>query len=139
MELIRQITLDSHAKTYLLLALVGILCALGDATIYQWIQTNRFWWWLLSCALWIFAATLFGGVFKQQYFSLSVAVVLSLVVHSSVVLVLDHLYYGTKLTSLQWIGIACFLAGLLCIEAGKAPSISDEHKKVEVKQPVPRV
>jgi len=113
---------------YTLVILVGALCAAGDVSIYQWTRTNRAAWWVLSCVLWIVAATLFGYVLGLKYFSLSIGVVVSLISHSLVVLVIDRAYYGTRLNVLQWTAVAMAIITLSLLELGKSQEVALQQK-----------
>lgn len=120
---------------YFLLVIVGALCAFGDATVYQWAKTNRPMWWFVSCCFWVIAATILGFVFRQNSFSLSLGATLSLVIHVSVVLTVDRVYYSVRLSSFHWGAILCFIIGLAFIEYGrgedpeKAVSLSGENSE----------
>lgn len=104
---------------YSVLVLVGIVGAVGDATVNKWALTNRPGWWILSCVIWILAATLFGFVLRWQRFTFGGAVVLALLVHQISVLFLDHLHFGGRLTRHEWIGIACASFAIYQMEVGR--------------------
>ena len=125
---------SSRLYVYFVLGVVGLFCALGDATIYHWVKVNRWQFWVISCVLWVIAATLLGVVFRADHFAFGVASILSLVAHCAVVLSVDRFYYGTKLSNLQWAGVVCFLVGILCIEA--SPKSSTKESQVAAGQTV---
>lgn len=106
-------------SVYGVLVLVGLVGAIGDATVNQWARTSRTWWWVLSCVIWILAATLFGYVLRWRYFTFSIAVVLALLVHSAMVIFLDRMYYGVRLAAIQWVGIICAIAAFCLLEIGR--------------------
>jgi hypothetical protein len=72
----------SGFSVYGLLIVVGVVGAIGDATLNHWARSNRTLWLIVSYAIWIAVATLFGFVLKWDRFTFGAAVVLSLLVHS---------------------------------------------------------
>lgn len=124
--------MDQRISVYALLVLIGALCAFGDAAIYHWAKTGTVQWWAISSVLWIVAATLLGLIFQKNLFSLSIGAVLTLVVHCVVVLIIDRLYYGTKLPLLQWGGIAFFAVGITLVEIGRESTTPQIDKPATV-------
>lgn len=111
--------LSKSVAVYGVLILVGLVGAVGDAAVNQWARTHRSEWWIVSCLIWIGAATLFGVVLRWGYFSFSVAVVLALLVHSGMVLLLDRMCYGVRLAAIQWVGILCAIIAFCLLEIGR--------------------
>lgn len=109
-------------SVYGVLVIVGLVGAVGDATVNQWVRSGRVLWWFVSCAIWIAAATLFGFVLWRRHFAFSIAVILALLVHSAAVLVIDRVCYSTKLTGLQWLGIVLAVVANCLMEIGKQAS-----------------
>ncbi len=107
---------------YCLLVLVGLVGALGDVTVNQWARSNQVWWWIVSCFVWVLAATIFGLMLKLHHFTFGVAVVLALVIHSITVLLGDRACYGVKLSPLQWVGILCAVLAFCFVELGRTGS-----------------
>lgn len=111
----------SPLLVYCLLVLVGLIGALGDVTVNQWARSNQIWWWIVSCFVWVLAATIFGSVLKLQHFTFGVAVVLALLVHSLCVLAFDYAWYKASLSRWQWLGVVCAILALCCVELGRRP------------------
>lgn len=112
----------SPLLVYCLLVLVGLVGALGDVTVNQWARSNQVWWWVVSCFVWVLAATIFGFVLRLHHFTFSVTVVLALVIHSITVLLIDRVCYGVKLPPLQWAGILCAVLAFCFVELGRTSS-----------------
>lgn len=113
-------TIEPKFFVYGVLFLVGIVGVIGDLIIYQWARSSRIEWWLLSSIIWIGAATLFGLVLKQGYFTFGTAVVLALLVHSLSALLIDFLYYRVALSHVSLIGVGFALVALCLIEIGRS-------------------
>src|SRR5262245_16148157 len=92
---------------YGLLVVVGVLGAVGDASLNHWARSNRPLSLLASYVLWLGVATLFGFVLKWERFTFGAAVVLALLVHSVTAIVIDRVYFDGRLRGWEWAGIAC--------------------------------
>lgn len=114
--------LPKSVAVYGVLILVGLVGAVGDAAVNQWARSHKVGWWLVSCLIWIGAATLFGIVLRWGYFSFGISVVLALLVHAAMVLLLDRMYYGVRLASIQWAGILCAVVAFCLLEIGRQAS-----------------
>ncbi len=118
--------MDSRIAVYGLLVLVGITGALGDIAVNQWAKSWQFNWWLVSCAIWIITATIFGVILHKGYFNFGVAVVLALLVHSGLVLLWDALWEKAHLSSLQWLGVIFALLAFCFLEVGKMKEVTGQ-------------
>jgi hypothetical protein len=110
---------------YGLLVAVGVLGAIGDATLNQWARSNRPGWLLVSYLVWFGVATLFGIVLRWDRFTFASAVILSLVVHSLVALAIDKAYFGGRVSRWEWAGIACACAAIALFEFGRSAAAAD--------------
>jgi hypothetical protein len=103
---------------------LGVLGAISDATLNEWAQSHRGAWLVLSYALWIAVATLFGFLLRSEHLSFGVLVVLFLLANSAIAVVLDRVVFGGSIRPGQWAGLAFALLAVVCIEYGRAGSSS---------------
>ena len=103
---------------YVLLVFTGAVGAAGDALTNHWVRTNRVVWLAASFVLWIIAAALFAWLLKSEQFTFGVAVVLALLIHSTLAVVFDRFYFGGRLSAWQWAGFACALIAIVLINRG---------------------
>jgi drug/metabolite transporter (DMT)-like permease len=109
----------NRVLVYTVLIAVGILGAISDAVLNQWARTGRTSWLLASYAAWILVATLLGYILRLNYFTFGAAVVLFLMVNSVAALVLDHTWFGGRLTGRGWLGIGLAVAAMVVIESSR--------------------
>lgn len=106
--------------TYTLLVVVGVLGAAGDAVLNRWARGEGAKWLALSYGVWVGVATLFGLVLRTERFTFGAAVVVALVVHSTVAVAIDRTYFGGHVTAVQWVGLFLAISSLVLIEVGRA-------------------
>jgi len=114
---------------YLFVFVVGLIGAISDALLNQWAKTDSLWWLLGAYLSWFVVATLLGFLLKWQFFTFSGAVVLFLLVNSVGAIVIDTSVFGERLTVWQWVGMAFAIAGMCCIEIGRAQSHEEKSKE----------
>jgi multidrug transporter EmrE-like cation transporter len=103
---------------YALLAFAGIAGAAGDALLNDWAKNGEVRPLVFSAILWLAAVGCFGGVLKLQVFPFGAAVVLGLLIHSGMAVAIDRIYFGGRLTPMQWAGLVCALAAIVLIDRG---------------------
>ena len=106
---------------WLLVVLVGGVAAINDITINNWGEKLSLRWWLVSAAVILVFMTGYGLAMKlgaERRASLSVVVITVLVINIAGVTLWTH-FTGTKLTGLQWLGVAMALAAVALLEFGK--------------------
>lgn len=109
---------------YFGMAGLGLLGAISDATLNQWAESHRNVWLVVSYALWLAVATLFGLILRVEHLSFGVAVVIFLTVNCGFALALDVAVFEGSITQKQWAGVALALAAVCLIEFGRAPASS---------------
>ncbi len=119
MDFISGSFLSTKIFIYSVIIAVGIVGVIGDVAVYQWARSSRIEWWILSAIIWIGAATLFGLVLRQGYFTFGTAVILALLVHSISALLIDFFYYRVTLSHISLLGVTFALIALYLIEAGR--------------------
>ena len=110
--------------TYGLLLAIGISGGLGDIWIYKWSKSGDFRWLLISCVVWLLSLMLFAILLKWDNRSFSAAFILSSISHVILVLVCDLIYFGGRLSRLEWAGIGLSFIAICLLELGReAPAI----------------
>jgi multidrug transporter EmrE-like cation transporter len=109
------------ASLYAAMVGLGLLGAVSDATLNHWAESHRNAWLLVSYALWLAVATLFGLILRAEHLSFGIAVIIFLMANSAFALALDALVFGGSVTSRQWLGLALAGAAVCLLELGRAP------------------
>jgi len=118
---------------YSLLIVVGVAGAVGDALLNHWVKTNRILWLTVGFCFWLIACASFAFLLKWERFTFSAAVVLGLLVHSGLAVILDRIYFGGRLTTWQWVGLACAILAIVLMDQGdgEAPALPLVESLVE--------
>jgi hypothetical protein len=105
---------------YTLLLSAGGIGAIGDAFLNSWVKTEKPATLAVASILWLTAVICFVGLLKCGRFQFGAAVVLGLLVHCSLAVVFDRLYFGGRLSGWQWVGILFGLAAIVLVGQGNA-------------------
>ncbi len=114
---------DEHLNqwlTYGLLLVIGISGGLGDIWIYKWAKSGEFGWFLIASVVWLLSLILFAFLLKWDNRSFSAAFILSSISHVVLVLVCDLMYFGGRLSRLEWAGIGMAVVAICLLELGRA-------------------
>jgi len=103
---------------YVLLVFAGGIGAVGDALLNSWVKTDKPATLAAAAALWLTSVVCFAGLLKCGRFQFGAAVVLGLLVHSTLAVVFDRLYFGGRLSPWQWTGILFGVAAIVLIGQG---------------------
>lgn len=103
---------------FALLAFAGGIGAVGDAILNHWVKTHRTLWLFVSFIFWIAAASCFAWLLKCERFTFGAAVVLGLLVHLTLAVILDRIYFGGRFTFWQWIGFLCAMTAIILMAQG---------------------
>lgn len=112
---------------YLLLAIIGVTGAIGDVFIYRWAGNGKFLMLASGAASWILCLYLFGLYCRASPRPLSIAFTLTAVVHIAIVVGWDVVAHGTRLTRLEWLGVALATIGVLVIETSRGIKTLEEN------------
>jgi drug/metabolite transporter (DMT)-like permease len=99
----------------------GATGAVGDALLNHWAKSHRVLWLVVALSLWLVAAVSWAWLLKSERFSFSAAVILSFMVHSSLAVIFDRVYFGGRLSIWQWAGFVCALVAIILIDRGGTP------------------
>lgn len=98
---------------YFLVVTVGLLSAVGDALINQYVKTGNFSWFLVGCLGWITAAAFWSQILKKQLFAPSVA--LFFLGNIGMAVLIGHFYFGDRVPAIQWLWIAFAMVAMILI------------------------
>jgi len=104
---------------YVLLVAIGVTGGLGDIWIFKWAKSNNTLWLVLACLIWLASLILFGLLLKWDSRTFSAAVVLSTVFHVVLVVVCDMVYFGGRLTQMEWVGVGFAAVAVILLELGR--------------------
>lgn len=102
----------------LMIFAVALLGVAGDILMNEWAKTHLIRWWVMSIPVWVLAATIFGLLLRQKHYTLGVAVVVILLIHSVFVLAWDAVIEKATLAPMQWLGIAAAVVAIILMEEG---------------------
>jgi drug/metabolite transporter (DMT)-like permease len=112
----------STAAVYGLVLIVGVGGAVGDVFLYHWAKGRGWPWLLASYAAWLATITILGYMLRMERFPFSTAIVLTMVIHTAVAVACDLLFFGQRLSRLEWAGIVLALAAVALLEFGRDPN-----------------
>jgi len=104
---------------FLMVLMVAILGVVGDLLINQWAKTNQIHWLAWSVPVWVVLATIFGLLLRQKHYTLGIAVLVILLLHSGFILIWDVVVEGSVLTPTQWAGVVAAMIAIVLMEIGK--------------------
>lgn len=107
---------------YSLIAAVGVTGAVGDVFANKWAKSNSLGWIFASYALWIISVTLLGYFLRLERFTFSSAIFIAFVVHATITVFSDLIYFGGRLSKIEWLGIGFAVVAILLLEAGRKTS-----------------
>lgn len=109
--------------TYGLLLAIGISGGLGDIWIYKWSKSGDFRWLLIASIVWLMSLMLFAILLKWDNRSFSAAFILSSISHVVLVLICDLIYFGGRLSRLEWAGIGLSVIAIGLLELGRVAPV----------------
>jgi len=118
----KRIMQDQAPKTlaaYGLIIAVGVTGAVGDILINRWAQSRDLFSLVISYALWILSVTLLGYFLRLERYTFASAIVIAVIVHTTVAVIADIRIFGGRITNLQWIGFVFALVAFVLIELGR--------------------
>jgi hypothetical protein len=107
---------------WILVVLVGLSGAVADVILQQWSRTQLLAPWLYSAAGYLVFMTGLGLVIRfgeMGKFPLTIAVLLVVVVNIASLAIWDS-YKGVSFPAMQWVGMILCVAGVACLEFGRA-------------------
>jgi drug/metabolite transporter (DMT)-like permease len=127
---------------YGLLVAIGGTGGLGDIWIFNWAKSGNLWWLVLASLVWLSSLILFGLLLKWDSRTFSAAFMLATVFHALLVVVCDLIYFGGRLTRMEWAGIGFAVIAVILLELGHEnhnessapPSIAAEVSSEEWRQ-----
>lgn len=104
---------------YGLLLAAGVTGGLGDLWIYHWATSGKAWWLMTSCVVWLASLLCFGLILRWDTRAFGAAFMLTSVFHIVLVVACDRLYYGGRVSTLEWVGMGFALVAVVLLELGK--------------------
>lgn len=105
--------------TYGLLVAIGLSGGLGDIWIFNWARSSETWWLLVACFAWVVSLIMFGLLLKWDNRTFCAAFMLSTVFHVVLVVGVDLVYFGGRLSQLEWVGMGMATVAIVLFELGR--------------------
>ena len=114
---------------YSLIAAVGVTGAIGDVFANKWAKSNSPGWLIASYVLWMISVTLLGYFMRWERFTFSSAIFIAFVVHATITVLSDLIYFGGRLSRIEWLGIGFAIVAILLLEGGRERASRPEESE----------